>query len=437
MAHVSPSLLLRQAKTDEQLAQEVLAGGLNPDLHSAGRAVELVEEDENESDEVFLQIRVLLTSALSSGQIRSLARAVVLAWQAGYDSALLRQAEPKLVKKAKELKLRTDIEMAMQARSHPQLQDCLQRAAELGLTESNFPELGPAIAMDKELEEETAKVISVSRPGHTKMMSSVIGELSSQMFGMDIQQLQEIVEKDAVAAKEAVGHNHTRLQESLAELEELRDQPTSSVKLSKLRDLKLVFSEINPKNLENRVTALANQIEDLRVDNAELMIALRTQGTEVVALSSATGGDADISAMHGQMAQLQERIVELEENEDVLRGRVDQAAKLGAKWMEEKKDKEIEELIERHQSELGNARDSFRQEQAEEFKRRSQDISKQEKKAKVVALKGLEDALNKKHQADVQALKAQHKTELANVKATLEAADKKIKQLEKIIKMRG
>lgn len=86
------SELLHRAQTDEDLAEEVISGGLNPDLRYPDRKPmsELNDEDDD-SDEVFVQIRMLLSSALSTGQLRKLARAIVLSWQAGYDSKLLRQ----------------------------------------------------------------------------------------------------------------------------------------------------------------------------------------------------------------------------------------------------------------------------------------------------------------------------------------------------------
>jgi len=109
-------MLLRKAKTDDQLAEEVVSGGLNPYTRDSHRSTEPLMGDDDESDEVFAQIKFLLKSAMTSGQLRSLARAVVLAWQAGYDSKLLREVEPKLVKKANETVLMTEMKRAIEAR---------------------------------------------------------------------------------------------------------------------------------------------------------------------------------------------------------------------------------------------------------------------------------------------------------------------------------
>ncbi len=432
-ASTGASSLLKKAKTDEQLAQEVLAGGLNPQLYGTERGPLGDVGEADESDDLTMQIRMLLTSALNSGQIRSLARAVVLAWQAGYDSTLLRQAEPKLVKKAKEVKLTQDIRSAMAARNRVQLTDCLDQANQLGFTELTLPVLAEAQALDRELEAEISKMQESARPGHTKLMGSVIMQLSKNMFGLDIDQLQAEVLKESQSAKEHTDASVAKLNDALRRLKAVVATPISSEKLSELQSLKEVFKEVNPRNLEAALKASTEQAENLRADNAEMLMALRAGGVKVLTLSADSGGQEDPVAAAAEQERLLMRVQELEENEEVLRERVDQAAKLGAKWMEEKKDRELAEHDAEHAQALALALKDAAAKFEEELQRRTAEVAAAEKRAKVNALRGQEESLSKRHQEEVARLTAQ----IDQMMLSLEQGDRKIKQLEKVLKMRG
>jgi predicted component of type VI protein secretion system len=127
------------------------------------------------------------------------------------------------------------------------------------------------------------------------------------------------------------------------------------------------------------------------------------------------------------------RVQELEENEEVLRERVDQAAKLGAKWMEEKKDRELAERDAEHAQALALALKDAAAKFDEELQRRTAEVATAEKRAKVNALRGQEDSLSKRHQEEVARLTAQ----IDQMMLSLEQGDRKIKQLEKVLKLRG
>ena len=68
----------------------------------------------------------------------------------------------------------------------------------------------------------------------------------------------------AAVAKEAMDNNQDRLSKALAMLTDSKAKPTSSEKLGDLKKLQQVFSDVNPRNLEDNVKELAQQVEDLR-----------------------------------------------------------------------------------------------------------------------------------------------------------------------------
>mmetsp|Transcript_22791 Transcript_22791/g.44791 ORF Transcript_22791/g.44791 Transcript_22791/m.44791 type:complete len:457 (-) Transcript_22791:395-1765(-) len=449
--------LLRKAETEEALASEVLEGGLNPALQVSGERktpAELEEAEDDESDEVFVQIKMLLKSAMNSGQLRSLARAIVLAWQAGYDSKLLRQAEPKMVRKAQEVRLSVDLQKAVSDRDRLRLSDCLGLATELGLTQANYPPLGPALRLNRELEEEIRRTQDEARPGHTEKMHGVIAELHRKLIGHDVVELQKIVIEEAEVAEASMKVNNAKLDDALARLKKCRAMHTCSAKLSELRDLQEIFHEVNPRNLEQAVKLLSEQVDDLREDNARLMLSMRQQGCERDTGEPGTKADVVIQdsgseimingeAVSEEILGLHARIAELEENEEVLKGRIDQAAKLGAKWMEEKKNAEMEEL----RKELANNAQAAQDAQAAakttdaaeielQVKRRVMEIQQKERKLKVAALEGLERSLNKRHEENLAHQRAQFEQQAYAMQMELENAFAKIRQMEKLMRMR-
>jgi hypothetical protein len=362
----------------------------------------------------------------------------VLSWQAGYDSKLLRQAEPKMVKKAKEIRLGVDIKAAMEERSRSKLHECMTLANNLGLTQGNFPILVQAYALNEELDAEVRKAQAEARPSHTKLMSSVIKEFSVNAFGEDIEKLQTDVENEAVSAKNHIDSNVARLQDCLSILESVKSSVASSEKLKVLQELHSTFLEINPRNLEDNVKTLSEQVEDLRADNAELMLSLRSGGTQIVTLSASSG----VVPLNGhtseeEIEQLRARIQELEENEEVLTERVQASAKLGAKWMEDKKNREIEEIIENHKAQLAASKGGDEKALRAAMEKEMKDFEKNEKTRRVQMLEGLEDTLKKQHTKEKDALVNAHKREMAEMQAKLENADKRVKQFEKALKLMG
>jgi len=435
MAAANPTLILREAKSDVELAKEVLEGRLQPKLHrrqsgeNGGNPFE--DDEEGEEDELFVQIRSLLSSALESGKLRSLARAVVLAWQANYAGPLLVQAEPKMEVRAKEILLKEELKEAAEKRDRILLTDRLQRAKEAGLREATVPELRLALQVEKELEEETRNMQNAARPDHTKLMNSVIGEMSNKMFGIDVEKLQEEVEKEAKSAEEAFGRNQNNLNESLAKLKEYLGKPTTNDKLNVLMELHAIFQELNPRNLAQAVENLSSQVDDLRADNAQLMLAMRksdSRKSQIVTLSATSGNE---TTLHGESAakeveNLRARVAELEDNEQVLKTRIEKAAQVGAQWMEEKKNAEIELLKKENSGGSEEVRKKIRQEVEEEVRQQVGEELVKLKKSKVTALQGLEQNLTKKHQQ-----------ETASLRMALEAAEMKVKNLEKVVKLRG
>ncbi|GBG32345.1 Hypothetical Protein FCC1311_085702 [Hondaea fermentalgiana] len=436
--------ILRRATTEEDLAQEVLFGGLRPSLHLQGERrspAELEEEEDDDADEVFMQVKKLLTSAIESGQLKSLARAIALAWQAGQDSKLLRQAEPRMMRKAQEeVQLGQDLKLAMEKRNRIKLTNCLNAATELGLTAADFEPLKAALELECELEEEIRKSQDEARPGHTNKMQNVIGELHRKLIGHDLVKLQETVVREAASAEASMTDNSKRLSEALRRLDRCKAMITSSSKLTELQELQALIHDVSPQNQEATVKLLSEQVENLREDNTRLMMTLRSSsGGAVVYLSESSATDSTLNA-EALVAEVNE-----------LRAR---AAKYGAEWMEGKKNSEIEEITTKLTEQAEAAKGMSEEEVERTVKRRVLEAQKEERKAKLAALEGLEKNLVSRHNEAMAQLQREYDALLADrneaharlehfdqerydLTLQLDAAHAKIRQLDKLLRMRG
>jgi len=271
------------------------------------------------------------------------------------------------------------------------------------------------------LELEAREAQAKARPATTEKYSHVLGELSSQMFGLDIKEVVEEVERSSALAKTSCEANSVLLHEGLSEMDDIRHDPASNEKLLRLKDLLKLFHKVNPQHLENTVNILTSKIEDLRADNAELMLALRSNGVHIVTLSASSDGNID--AVPEEVMILRQRVEELEANETVLKESKNEAAKLGAKWMENKKDAEIKTLLAEKDAEIQRIQNSIAEEVQKQIKRRSEEVSRAERKAKADALQGQEDTMKRKHDLDKVQIKQHYELQIERLQNVVDALE--------------